>query len=139
MKRILVIFTHLKLWVAEARQPKLDNLAVKGLICGDRLNPLSPHDVIKLHFTSLKTYLDCPTTKSFGTKIENGSPVHGNFLSRGLLFLSRHVVHYHNKHITSALYRSDKSFNIDLCRLFRQRKFQVHIWRVENQHSSAYI
>ena len=81
MKRILVIFTHLKLWVAEARLPKLDNLAVKGLICGDRPHPLSPNDALKLHFTSLKTYLNCPTTKSFRTKIETGSTVHGTFLS----------------------------------------------------------
>ena len=33
------------------------------------INPLSPNDALKHHFTSLKTDFGFPTTKGFGTKI----------------------------------------------------------------------
>ena len=45
------------------------------------LNPLSPHDALKHHFTSLKTDLIFPQLRVFKLNfIESGLPIHDNFL-----------------------------------------------------------
>ena len=43
------------------------NVAYVGLML--ILNPLSPHDALKHHFTSLKVDFKFPTSKGFGMKI----------------------------------------------------------------------
>ena len=46
-----------------------------------RLNPLSPHDAIKHHFTSLKTDLIFQQLRVLERDFhETGLPIHGNFL-----------------------------------------------------------
>ena len=43
-------------------------------------NPLSRHDALKHHFTSLKTDLIFPTTGFWNENFhETGLPIHGNF------------------------------------------------------------
>ena len=54
---------------------------IGGLTYKLLFNPLSPHDVLKHHFTSLKTYLIFPQLRVFKLNfIESGLPIHGNFL-----------------------------------------------------------
>ena len=44
-------------------------------------NPLSPHDALKHHFTSLKTYFIFLQQRVLKKKFhETGLPIHGNFL-----------------------------------------------------------
>ena len=45
------------------------------------LNPLSPHDALKHHFTSLKTDLIFPQQRVLERNFhETNLPIHGNFL-----------------------------------------------------------
>ena len=60
---------------------KRQNVSCSGHQCSRALNPLSPHDALKHHFTSLKTDL---TFIQLGVLNENfhetDLPTHGNFL-----------------------------------------------------------
>ena len=54
---------------------------IGGLTYKLSYNPLSPHDVLKHHFTSVKTDLIFPQLRVFKLNfIESGLPIHGNFL-----------------------------------------------------------